>query len=161
MRRMEILAHARGRSAADVYPLLCDFERWPRYSDAIRAVSVTARGGDRLASTWEVAFRQGILRWTEEDRLEPGSQSIHFRQTSGDAGHFAGTWAVSDEPQGCRIRFTAEFDLGIPTMSDLLDPIAEEAMRDNIHSILTGLLGGAVEFASSDGGLPGTMDSGE
>ena len=58
-------------------------------------------------------------------------------------------WRVAATEEGTEIEFTAEFDLGMPTLADILDPVAESALRDNIILILAGLLGavGLVETA--------------
>jgi ribosome-associated toxin RatA of RatAB toxin-antitoxin module len=96
-----------------------------------------------------VSFNDGILRWTEEDRFLPEEHRILFRQLSGDLEHFEGEWKVEEEGDGCSIRFSASFDLGVPTLSDMLDPIAEQALRDNVELILSGLRTG---LASPEGG---------
>ncbi|WFR72068.1 hypothetical protein P9209_26580 [Prescottella defluvii] len=43
------------------------------------------------------------------------------------------------------IRFETRFDLGIPSLAEILDPVAESTLRNNILRILTALLGGVVE----------------
>ena len=100
-------------------------------------------------SQWEVNFRQGILRWTEEDFFDPLTYSIQFRQIEGDAEHFSGSWLLSDTDEGCLICFAADFDMGIPSLSDIIEPIAEQALQENIRSILQGLLGDQIEFPST------------
>ena len=62
---------------------------------------------------------------------------------------FRGVWRVAATEAGTEIEFTAEFDLGMPTLADILDPVAESALRDNIIVTLAGLLGavGLVEPA--------------
>jgi len=37
-------------------------------------------------------------------------------------------------------------DLGIPGIGDMLEPIAEQALGENIRAILTGLVGNTIEF---------------
>src|SRR5215470_12497726 len=109
MRHVEILAQVSDRSASTIYPLLCDFKRYPGYSDAVRSVGITAVRDNQVVTDWEV--------------------------------NFSGEWMVRDTDSACQIRFIAHFDLGLPGLSDILEPIAEQALRTNIQSILTGLLG--------------------
>lgn len=151
MRRVQLTVRVRGRSAADVYPILCDFAKYEEHSDAVRSVRILAGDDGRTVSSWEVNFHQGILRWTEEDVFDPLGYTIRFSQLEGDVDSLSGQWAVRDVDDGCVVRFTADFDLGIPSLSDILEPIAERALRDNVRSILSGLLGDSVQLVGSDG----------
>lgn len=148
MRSVEVRARVTGRSAAEIYPILCDFERYPEHCDAVRSVTTDRREANRVISSWEVNFQRGILRWTEEDRFDPSALTIQFHQVEGDVDHFAGQWVLSDTDTGCAIYFQAGLDLGIPTLSDLLEPIAERALKENVCSILTGLLSEEPQFVT-------------
>jgi ribosome-associated toxin RatA of RatAB toxin-antitoxin module len=154
MRRVELVARKPQRSAAEIYPVLCDFEQYPRHAAVVRAVNVTARDETTAESEWEVSFRQGILRWTERDSFDPGALTIHFHQTSGDAAHVFGQWTLHDDDDGCLIRFSAAFEMGIPSLSAIIDPIAEQALRDNICSILQGILGEPMEILPAGDDVP-------
>ena len=46
---------------------------------------------------------------------------------------------------GSSITFRAEFDLGIPSLASIIDPVAQSTLRSNILRILTGLLGEVTE----------------
>ena len=141
MRHLEVQVHTVERDAAEVYARLCDFERYPEFAAAVKSVHVTAAGNGTTTSRWEVLFRTGILRWTEEDHFDADARTIHFRQTEGDIDHFSGTWIVHEDATGnSRVEFSADFDLGIPALASILEPIAERALRDNIQQILAGLL---------------------
>ncbi|MBV9279123.1 MAG: SRPBCC family protein [Chloroflexi bacterium] len=139
MRHMEIVARVPGRTPDEVYPVLCDYRRWPELSDAVRSVKVLEEEDRRSVTEWEVNFNRGIMRWTEEDRFDPNAKTIHFVQTAGEPDHFAGDWVVTGLDGDSVVRFTADLDLGIPGLSDMLEPIAEQALRSNVRSILSGL----------------------
>jgi ribosome-associated toxin RatA of RatAB toxin-antitoxin module len=130
MRRVEVRAHARGQSAADVYRMLSELERYPECSAAVRALTVVERTETRLVSAWDVDFHGGVLRWTEEDFLDPVNHVIRFRQIEGDAEHYAGEWGARDQDGGCAVWFSAEFDLGIPSLEMTLGPIGESVLRE-------------------------------
>ena len=104
-------------------------------------------------STWEVTFRAGLLRWTEEDTFDPGALSITFRQLEGDAAVFDGSWKCAEAAQGSEIVFYARLDMGIPSLADALEPIAARTLIDNIVSIVRGLFGTA-ELVASDVAVP-------
>ena len=136
-------------SANAAYETLADFERYPELCDAVRDVAVTETSDNRTVSEWEVNFRAGLLRWTEEDTFDPGALSITFRQLEGDIAVFDGSWECLDAAQGCEIVFSARLDMGIPSLADALEPIAARTLIANIISIVRGLVGSA-ELVTSD-----------
>jgi hypothetical protein len=63
---------------------------------------------------------------------------MHFTQVEGDLASFEGEWAVVEEDDDAVvIRFQAEFDLGIPSLATMLDPVAERALRSNISELIS------------------------
>ena len=149
MRTVRLRLHVPGKTASDVYETLADFERYPELSDAVRSVAVTEVSENFTVSHWEVAFRAGLLCWTEEDTFDPGALSITFRQLEGDIALFDGTWQCTDAAPGSEIVFSARLDMGIPSLADALEPIAVRTMTDNIVAIVRGLVGRA-ELVASD-----------
>ena len=153
MRTVVLRLHVPDKPASDVYATLADFERYPQLSDAVRSVAVTEVSENLTVSTWEVAFRAGLLRWTEEDTFDPGALSITFRQLDGDIALFDGSWKCLDAAHGSEIVFAARLDMGIPSLADALEPIAARTLIDNIVSIVRGLVGSA-ELVASDVAVP-------
>jgi hypothetical protein len=136
-----------------VYATLADFERYPELSDAVQHVAVTGVAENLTVSRWEVTFRAGLLRWTEEDTFDPGALRITFRQLEGDIALFDGSWTCLDAAEGSEIVFSARLDMGIPSLADALEPIAARTLIDNIVSIVNGLTGSA-ELITSDVAVP-------
>ena len=153
MRIIRLRLHVPGERASDVYETLADFERYPELSDAVRSVAVTEVTENLTVSRWEVTFRAGLLRWTEEDTFDPGALSITFHQLEGDAAVFDGSWECVDAAEGSEIVFSARLDMGIPSLADALEPIAARTLIDNIVSIVRGLVGSA-ELVASDVAVP-------
>ena len=153
MRTIRLRLHVPDKSASEVYQTLADFERYPELSDAVKSVTVTRVSDDLAVSHWEVAFRAGLLRWTEEDTFDPAVLSITFRQLDGDVALFDGSWECADAEQGSEIVFSARLDMGIPSLADALEPIAVRTLIDNIVSIVRGLVGRA-ELVASDVAVP-------
>lgn len=137
-------------SADSVFQRISDFTRYADYTDAVRSVTVIARDDGAMDSEWSVNFRNGVLCWSERDWIDPISRSISFTQLAGDFEQFQGSWAVTPTGADVTVRFTANFDLGMPSLAAIIDPIAERALQDNMHSILRGLLGPAVIFIDAD-----------
>ena len=153
MRTVFLRLHVPGKPASDVYQTLADFERYPELSDAVRSVAVTEVSENRTVSRWEVTFRAGLLRWTEEDTFDPAALTITFRQLEGDAAVFDGSWECVEGGQDSEIVFAARLDMGIPSLADALEPIAVRTMTDNIVAIVRGLVGRA-ELVASDNAAP-------
>ena len=153
MRTVHLRLHVPDQPASGVYQTLADFERYPQLCDAVRSVAVTQVSDNVTVSHWEVAFRAGLLRWTEQDTFDPGALSITFRQLEGDAAVFDGSWQCLDAATGSEIMFSARLDMGIPSLADALEPIAVRTLIDNIVSIVRGLVGRA-ELVASDVAVP-------
>jgi ribosome-associated toxin RatA of RatAB toxin-antitoxin module len=153
MRIVCLRLHVPDKPASDVYATLADFGRYPDLCDAVRSVVVTEVSENVTVSAWEVAFRVGLLRWTEEDVFDPAALSITFRQLEGDIAVFDGSWQCVDTAQGSEILFSARLDMGIPSLADALEPIAVRTLIDNIASIARGLTGSA-ELVASDVTVP-------
>lgn len=153
MRTVHLRLHVPDKPAIGVYQTLADFERYPQLCDAVRSVAVTQVSDNVTVSHWEVTFRAGLLRWTEQDMFDPGALSITFRQLEGDAAVFDGSWQCLDAATGSEIMFSARLDMGIPSLADALEPIAVRTLIDNIVSIVRGLVGRA-ELVASDVAVP-------
>ena len=159
MRTVQLRLSVPHKPASEVYATLADFGRYPELSDAVRSVTVTEVSQNRTVSAWEVAFRAGLLRWTEEDTFDPAARTITFHQLQGDAAVFDGSWQCLDAGPGSQIVFSARLDMGIPSLADALEPIAVRALTDNIVSIVRGLVGHA-DLLASDVTVPVPAGSG-
>ncbi len=147
MPEVAVTAAVPGAPADEVFAAVADFASYAEHTDTVREVVVTPLTDGGVESAWEVNFRNGVLAWTERDVVDPGRRRIDFEQVDGDFVLFTGTWAVEPDGDGSVVRFTASFDLGMPSLAPMIDPIAERALVDNVRAILAGLLGPAVTFA--------------
>ena len=153
MRTVRLRLSVPHKPASEVYAALADFGRYPELCDAVRDITITEVSENLAVSSWEVTFRAGLLRWTEQDMFDPEALSITFHQIEGDIAVFEGSWQCLDAPQGGEIVFSATLDMGIPSLADALEPIAVRALTDNIVSIVRGLVGSA-ELVASDVTVP-------
>jgi ribosome-associated toxin RatA of RatAB toxin-antitoxin module len=153
MRTVCLRLHVPHKSASDVYATLANFERYPVLCEAVQNVAITEVSENLTVSHWEVTFRAGLLRWTEEDTFDSGALRITFRQLDGDIAIFDGSWRCVDAAHGSEVLFSARLDMGIPSLADALEPIAARTLIDNIVSIVRGLVGRA-ELVESDTQVP-------
>jgi ribosome-associated toxin RatA of RatAB toxin-antitoxin module len=144
---VSVTAAVPGLAPDDVFAAVADFASYPEHTDTVREVVVTPADGGALESAWEVNFRSGVLAWTERDVVDPDARRIDFDQVDGDFVVFTGTWGVEPDGDGSVVRFAASFDLGMPSLAPMIDPIAVRTLVDNVHAILRGLLGPQVTFA--------------
>ncbi|MCG6498311.1 type II toxin-antitoxin system RatA family toxin [Kitasatospora sp. A2-31] len=145
-RQVTLEALVSDADADTVFARLADFERYPEFTDAVREVRVTEREDGVIDSAWAVNFRNGVLRWSENEVIDPAARTITFAQTTGDFESFDGTWRVEERDGGVVIRFEAEFDLGMASLAAIIDPIAERALVENLQRILTGLNGPSTSY---------------
>jgi len=148
MRSVTLRLHAHEVDPLEAYARVSDFARYPTMAETVRSVVVAEPAADgSVVSEWTVRFRNGLLRWTERDVLDPAAQTITFTQLTGDFHRFEGTWRVAAAPEGgTLVTFDAMFDLGMASLEAILDPIAEGALRLNITLIVQGLLGAVSEL---------------
>ncbi|KOV69091.1 cyclase [Streptomyces sp. NRRL WC-3618] len=149
MRDVVVQVVVEERTARQAYELICDFRRYPELTDKVDEVVVHPPKADgSLRSDWSVIFRNGLMRWSELDRFVPETLTVEFEQIKGDFEIFRGSWVCeereSEDGGGAAVTvvtFRSEFDLGIPSLAEILDPVAESTLRDNILRILEGLMG--------------------
>jgi len=125
---------------------IADYRRWPEASAAVRSVEMEEQPDGSSTSTWEVVFRGGLMRWTERDWLDLERLTHRFELLEGDPRDFDGTWTAEPREDGCVLHVLAEFDLGMPSLRHVLDPIAIEALEDAIEDVLRHLFAGRARF---------------
>lgn len=131
--------------SADVaFARIADFASYSSYTDAVREITVTPVADDILDSTWSVNFRSGTLSWSERDHIDFAARTIRFDQIGGDFDTLRGGWSVNDGSDAVRIGFWIEFDMGMPSIAPIIDPIAERTLAENMTAILRGLFGDEV-----------------
>ncbi|WP_200300881.1 type II toxin-antitoxin system RatA family toxin [Streptomyces adelaidensis] len=137
------------QDADKVFDRVRDFERYADHTDAVREVTLTADEAGTVDSAWAVNFRGGVLHWTERDLIDPAARTITFEQLTGDFARFAGSWDVQQTDDDVVVLFSCEFDMGIPSLEPIINPVAMRALVESIGLILRGLLGEEIELTSS------------
>jgi coenzyme Q-binding protein COQ10 len=145
--RVLIQARADERDCREALRRVTDYRTWAEASEAICSVRVQEQGDGMSVSTWEVTFRGGLMRWSEQDRLDLDALTQSFELIEGDPHGFTGTWTVEPTEDGCRLTMDGLFDLGMPSLSHVLDPIAVEALEDAVAEVVQSLFGESVRVA--------------
>jgi ribosome-associated toxin RatA of RatAB toxin-antitoxin module len=149
MNHFAFRAYVPQTDADTVFARLSDFEALADHADVIRSITVTDLDGLTRTSAWEVDFYGGVLRWTERDDCDVAARRITFEQMSGDLAEFYGSWHVEPDSfgHGAQIRFDSDFDLGMPFIADVLDPIVIDGFTDTVTRLIRGLFGPDVDMA--------------
>lgn len=140
MRHVELEALIPAEQAETVFHSVRRWERYPDLAPHVNATTVHATyPAENPSSSWELHFRSGLLRWTEDDVFDPERGEIRFEQSDGDFDSFTGTWSITQDGDDVAVRFDADFDFGIPSLEGILDPIAERVIKETVAWSLTGL----------------------
>jgi ribosome-associated toxin RatA of RatAB toxin-antitoxin module len=159
MRQVHVAVRIPGAQPGKVFDSLSDFASFPRYSDVVHSVILEDSADSDRISSWEVDFAGGILKWRERDRLDERRLRIDFELIDGDLLDLAGHWSVAPLARDSEVRFDARFDLGVPGMADLLEPVAGRAMMSTVSEMLHGVFGPGVEITAC-GDLPAATSGG-
>ena len=146
MRNISVSASAPSLEPSEAFARVRAVERYPQLCGDVLEVMVSGSEDDGLQSTWTVEFRDGILEWTEVDLIDEATRTMRFRLVDGDLEHFEGAWQVDPAGAGCVVTFTAEVDLGLASLGDIVDPMAQRSLEDSVAAILAGLLGSQAEI---------------
>ncbi len=148
---VRVAAHHPSLSVEEAFDLVRDYSQHALLSDAVRNVTIEEQPDGTLISHWEVNFRKGVLIWSEFDELDFATHTLRFRRRDGDPEALEGAWTVREGPsgEGCTITFEVEFDIGIPTMREMLEPLAARTMQDNIVQTVRSVFGDAAEITAT------------
>ncbi len=100
-------------------------------------------------SSWRVLLNGSELTWDEKDFFHPPHR-IDFDQTEGDLEVFRGSWTLSETADGVNVLLEIEFDLGIPSLAAVLDPVGIQAIHSNSRSMLTAISSAAPNRQSDE-----------
>jgi ribosome-associated toxin RatA of RatAB toxin-antitoxin module len=135
---LEVEIHAPARR---VWQAVTDIERYPDAMVNVRRVEIVDRMSPSVRqSAWSVILKGSILQWEEVENLDADRLVMDFHQVSGDLEKFDGAWRLTPAGEDrTRVRLTVEFEIGIPLLADMLDPVAQRALRENCTDMLRGI----------------------
>ncbi|KAB2954611.1 cyclase [Heliorestis acidaminivorans] len=124
----------------EVYALASQMENYPEFMKDVRSVKILDRGDAYTITEWITEVDGRVIRWQERDDFYPQEGLIRYHQLSGDLKKFEGYWQIEEknlnEKKGSQITLTVEFDLGIPMLSSLLNPLLKQKVRANSEAML-------------------------
>jgi ribosome-associated toxin RatA of RatAB toxin-antitoxin module len=135
---LEVEIHAPARR---VWQAVTDIERYPDTMANVRWVEIVDRLSPAVRqSAWSVILKGSILQWEEIENLDADRMVMEFHQVSGDLEKFDGAWRLTAvDGERTRVRLTVDFEIGIPLLADMLNPVAQRALRENCTDMLRGI----------------------
>jgi uncharacterized membrane protein len=123
-----------------VWDAVVDIESFPASMDSVRSVKIIERRGSNRRSAWSVLLQGAVLQWEEEETLDREARAVTFRQLNGDLAQLDGRWClVEREPDVTAVHFDVFFQIGIPLLAEMLDPVAQRSLRENSIEMLRGI----------------------
>ncbi len=129
-----------------VWDVMCNFETFPALMADVVSVTCFDRDGQTLKSSWVVLLNGSELMWEEQDVLVPHKE-IRFHQIEGDLEVWQGVWTITQDGPDVVVNLSVEFDIGIPSLAEILHPIGERAINANTIQMLTAIKGTSKELA--------------
>lgn len=117
---------------------ICCFEKFPDFMEDV--IEVQCYGDNENLSSWKVLWEGGELSWIEKDYFLP-YERISFEQVEGDLDVYKGEWRIeyNELENEATVTLTIEFDLGIPSLEEILNPIGIKAIKSNSFNMLEAL----------------------
>jgi ribosome-associated toxin RatA of RatAB toxin-antitoxin module len=120
-----------------VWELVRNIEEYPRFMQPVREVKILSRSGDITDAEWSVELKGSLLQWSERETCREADHRIDFVQIEGDLEKFEGHWDLKTLDDGAtEVELRVDFEIGIPMLRDMLNPVAEKALRENAITML-------------------------
>lgn len=123
-----------------VWKLITGVENYPRLMiGTVQDLVIEERSDKGLITAWTVLLRGNLLSWRQEEYHDTNLHKIFYRQLDGDLEKISGSWSISPHDGGVLIELIVDFEIGIPMLRDVLNPLAESALRENCEAMLASL----------------------
>lgn len=122
--------------AGEAYNIAKEMEKYPSFMENLDSVKVIERGHDYTITDWVARVDGRTFKWQERDVFDDLNKVIIYKQVSGDLKKFEGQWTFSSENGGTKVTLTVDFEMGIPMLAGLLNPILKKKVRSNSEAML-------------------------
>jgi ribosome-associated toxin RatA of RatAB toxin-antitoxin module len=124
----------------DVWRLVCDVEAYPEFMEPVRSVRLLSSGENWAVHAWEVVLKGSVLKWVERQERDPAAFHIAYHQLDGDLEVFDGFWRLRQIGRDAtEAILVVRFEIGVPMLRAMLDPVAARAIEQNSRAMLLSL----------------------
>jgi ribosome-associated toxin RatA of RatAB toxin-antitoxin module len=124
-----------------VWTTVAEIERYQESMETVRSVKILEQHGEhRRRAAWSVLLKGSVLQWEEEEEIDPENRLVAFKQIRGDLEYFDGQWRLEElSPEKTRVIFEVAFEIGIPMLAEMLNPVAQRSLQENCTEMLRGI----------------------
>jgi ribosome-associated toxin RatA of RatAB toxin-antitoxin module len=124
--------------AGAVWIQVKDTESYPQFMENVRSVTILDQSeATRRTSRWSTLLKGSVLEWTELEAIDDANLRIEFHQLDGDLDLFEGHWQLTETaPSETHVELAVVFEIGIPLLADMLNPVAARALKGNSEAML-------------------------
>lgn len=128
-------------SIATVWEAVLDIERYPELMTNVVSVKIEEwETPTTRRSQWAMIIKGATLVWRDREFIDHDEHTVNFTQVSGDLERFEGAWELTaKEAELTRVRLTISFEIGIPLLAGMLNPVAQRALYGNAREMLEGV----------------------
>jgi ribosome-associated toxin RatA of RatAB toxin-antitoxin module len=124
-----------------VWAVVLDIERYPALMTSVVDVTIEQwETATTRRSQWAMIIKGATLVWRDREVIDHDEHTVRFTQVSGDLERFEGAWIVAEKERALtRVQLTISFEIGVPLLADMLNPVAKRALSDNCIEMLEGI----------------------
>ncbi len=122
--------------AQEAYEIARKMEEYPVFMENLESVKVLEQGEGYTITDWWAKVDGRDFKWQEKDVFDEENLTITYQQTAGDLKKFEGQWSFAEEPGGTKVTLTVDFEMGIPMLAGLLNPILKKKVKSNSEAML-------------------------
>ena len=121
-------------AAPDMFRLVADIERYPRFLPWCRSATVHARTPTVVTASLEVARGPFRKSFTTRSRMV-GAERIDIELVEGPFSRFDGCWSFDETTaQSCKVGFEMRFEISSRVLARVLAPLLEEIARTMVDA---------------------------
>lgn len=124
-----------------VWEAVLDIERYPELMTNVVSAKIEAwETPTTRRAHWAMIIKGATLVWADRELIDHDQHTVNFHQVSGDLERFEGAWEITArEAELTRARLTISFEIGIPLLAGMLNPVAQRALYGNAKEMLEGV----------------------
>lgn len=131
-----VVTEAVSANPSEVYKLACDMEKYPEYMEDVINVQVIRCMENETLTSWDTKVDGRSFKWIEKDIFDDYNKTITYELIKGDLKEFHGQWNFKNIDGNCLVSLEVEFDLGVPILARLLNPILTKKVNSNSKAML-------------------------